>query len=151
MNIKLFNDNCITVLQSDEFKALIDGKNVVVVTDPPFNIGYHYKTYNDRMKETEYLNMLKQIFVYPFVVIHYPEEIYKIAQTVNKVPKRVVSWVYNSNTARQHRDIAFFDIEPIFTQVIQPYKNPTDKRIKARIERGLRGGAVIRLVECEPG
>jgi len=139
--IKLFNDNCINVLSSDVFRTLVDGKDVVIVTDPPFNIGYHYKTYKDRLKEAEYLEMLKQIFNdYPFVVIHYPEEIYKIAQTVNKVPERVVSWVYNSNTAKQHRDIAFFDVGPIFTQVIQPYKNPTDKRIKERIARGIRGG-----------
>lgn len=141
MNIKLFNDNCKDVLQSDEFKTLVGGKDVVIVTDPPFNIGYHYKSYKDKMKESEYLEMLKQVFSgYPFVVIHYPEDIYKIAATVGKCPERVVSWIYNSNTAKQHRDIAFFDVIPNFNQVRQPYKNPTDKRIMKRIAEGHRGG-----------
>ena len=55
-------------------------------------------------------------------------------------PQRVVSWVYNSNTGKQHRDIAFFKIKPDFRQVKQPYKNPTDKRIKERMSRGIMGG-----------
>lgn len=55
-------------------------------------------------------------------------------------PQRVVSWVYNSNTGKQHRDIAFFKIKPDFRQVKQPYKNPTDKRIKERMARGIMGG-----------
>jgi DNA modification methylase len=54
-------------------------------------------------------------------------------------PERVVSWVYNSNTPRQHRDIAFWGVKPIFSQVTQPYKNPNDKRIKARIAAGKTG------------
>ena len=55
-------------------------------------------------------------------------------------PQRVVSWVYNSNTGKQHRDIAFFKIKPNFNQVKQPYKNLNDKRIKERMSRGIVGG-----------
>ena len=58
---------------------------------------------------------------------------------MGKFPERVVSWVYNSNTAKQHRDIAFFGVKPNFNQVRQPYKNPNDKRIKERIARGITG------------
>ena len=56
------------------------------------------------------------------------------------VPDRVCSWVYNSNTARQHRDIAYYKISPDFKNVIQPYKNINDKRIQARIAKGILGG-----------
>jgi len=109
----------------------------VIVTDPPFNVGYHYNTYKDNMDSEEYYEMLSSIFEYaPFVVIHYPEEIYKIAFQVGEFPDKVVSWVYNSNTAKQHRDIAFFGIKPDFKQYGQPYKNPTDKRIMQRIADG---------------
>lgn len=109
----------------------------VIVTDPPFNIGYHYKTYKDKMPEQEYYEMLAEIFSYaPFVVIHYPEEIYKIAFQIGEFPEKVVSWVYNSNTGKQHRDIAFFGLKPDFKKYPQPYKNPTDKRIKVRILEG---------------
>lgn len=55
---------------------------------------------------------------------------------MGEFPSRVVSWVYNSNTARQHRDIAFFGITPDFTKMKQPYKNPNDKRIKKLIAEG---------------
>lgn len=50
--------------------------------------------------------------------------------------EQVVSWVYNSNTAKQHRLIAWFGCKPDFRRLPQPYKNPTDKRIKKRIEEG---------------
>jgi DNA modification methylase len=56
------------------------------------------------------------------------------------VPTKVVSWVYNSNTGKQHRDIAFFGVKPDFRKVTQPYKNPNDKRIRARIAAGKTGG-----------
>lgn len=73
------------------------------------------------------------------VVIHYPETLHELSIDTGIVPKRVVSWVYNSNTPRQHRDIAFYNVEPDFSKVRQPYKNPNDKRIKERIARGCKG------------
>ena len=75
----------------------------------------------------------------PSVVIHYPETLYKISFQLRRFPEKVISWVYNSNTAKQHRDIAFFDVVPNMKQVRQPYKNPNDKRIKERIARGEKG------------
>lgn len=75
----------------------------------------------------------------PSVVIHYPEAIYKIALEIKDTPVKVVSWVYNSNTAKQHRDIAYFKIKPNFSQVKQPYKNLNDKRIQKRIAEGKTG------------
>lgn len=140
----LLKGNCVDIMNSDTYLSLIEGKQVIVVTDPPFNIGYHYKTYKDRMKQEEYYKMLKEVFgEFPFVMIHYPENICELAIHINKAPKKVVSWVYNSNTAKQHRDVAFWDIKPDFRQVTQPYKNPNDKRIKERISRGIGGGAFI--------
>lgn len=118
-------------------KIQVKEKKFVIVTDPPFNVGYHYNTYKDNMEAEEYYAMLASIFQYsPFVVIHYPEEIYKIAFQVDDFPEKVVSWVYNSNTPKQHRDIAFFGIKPDFKQYGQPYKNLKDKRIMQRISEG---------------
>jgi DNA modification methylase len=82
-------------------KINVKEKKFVIVTDPPFNIGYHYNNYKDNMGSQEYYEMLASIFQYsPFVVIHYPEEIYKIAFQVGEFPDKVVSWVYNSNTGK---------------------------------------------------
>lgn len=135
--MKLYNADCRDVIKK------LNVNNAIIVTDPPFNIGYHYATYKDRLKEDEYLDFLSEVFSdlnCPFVVIHYPEMLYKLSARMNKTPEKVVSWVYNSNTAKQHRDICFFGIKPDFKKVVQPYKNPDDKRIKERIERGILGG-----------
>lgn len=117
-----------------------DKNNIIVVSDPPFNINYKYNSYKDSLKEDDYYEMLEFFFSeLPSVVIHYPEQMYKLAFQIGKFPNKVISWVYNSNTQKQHRDIAFFDISPIMSQVTQPYKNPTDKRVKKLIESGKQG------------
>ena len=140
--IEIFNNDCLELMQSQTFLDLIKNRKVCIVTDPPFNIGYHYNNYKDKLNEEEYFNWLDDIFSmfnFPFVVIHYPEMLYKLSFQVGVFPERVVSWVYNSNTAKQHRDIAFFGIKPNFKGVLQPYKNPNDKRIKQRIADGKLG------------
>ena len=143
MSIELYNGDCFEFICSERFFEIVKTRKVVIVTDPPFNIGYHYKNYKDNLKEDEYLSKLAGLLTtynLPFVVIHYPEALYKLSAKMEKTPERVVSWVYNSNTGRQHRDIAFVGIKPEFKQVKQPYKNPTDKRIKERIAKGCGGG-----------
>ena len=125
--------DCLEVLPSIQAR----NKKFIVVTDPPFNVGYHYNNYKDNLDADEYYEMLGSVFQYsPFVVIHYAEEIYKIAFQMGEFPDKVVSWVYNSNTPKQHRDIAFFGIKPDFTKYGQPYKNLKDKRIMQRIADG---------------
>ena len=136
MSITLIHGDCL-----DELRKL-DLENCVIVSDPPFNIGYHYRTYSDNMPEDEYYQWLSDIFSMSdkFVSIHYPENLYKLLFNMGVFPERVVSWVYNSNTAKQHRDIAFVGVKPNFNKVKQPYKNPNDKRIKERIAKGYIGG-----------
>lgn len=133
MGAKLINDDCRNVLDVlDEYRA-----PVVVVTDPPFNIGYKYRSYCDRLSADEYVRLLNDaIGARPFVLIHYPEQLYNYAIAIRQAPDRVISWVYNSNTARQHRDVAYFGIVPDFRKFGQPYKNPQDKRIAERIAQG---------------
>lgn len=115
-------------------------ENPVIVSDPPFNVGYKYNTYRDRMDEGAYYTLMGDIFsLCPSVIIHYPEALYKLSFQMGVFPEKIVSWVYNSNTAKQHRDIAFFNVTPNFNRVRQPYKNPNDKRIKERIARGETG------------
>lgn len=136
-NIALHNSD-----NSELFNSKLDFK-FCIVTDPPFNVGYHYKNYQDNKEENEYYDWLLNILNIqdnPFIVIHYPEQLHKLSIRYGKAPEKVVSWVYNSNTAKQHRDIGFYNIKPDFRKVTQPYKNPNDKRIKERIARGIGGG-----------
>ena len=74
---KIINGNSWEVLDTLEENS-VDAN----ITDPPFNVGYHYGTYKDKMSEEEYYSMLKQVFTMydlPFVCIHYPEQLYKLA------------------------------------------------------------------------
>lgn len=136
--IDIFCGDCTTILNQISLPS-----NSVIVTDPPFNIGYKYKSYSDNRKESEYLSWLIGIISNrPSVLIHYPEMLFKIAKALDRFPERVISWCYNSNTARQHRDIAFFGVKPVMKQVTQPYKNPNDKRIKKRLSIGYTGAAM---------
>lgn len=137
MTYHLFNGDCFEVIISGEVKELLKDRYPIIVTDPPFNIGYKYNEYRDNKEETEYIEDLCELFKkYPFVVIHYPEMIYKISYQVGRFPERVVTWVYNSNLPHQHRDIAYFNIVPDFSLIKGAYKNPTDKRVQELIKEG---------------
>ena len=128
--MKLIQGDCYMIKDIKE-------KNIVIVTDPPFNIGYKYRTYKDNKKEQEYFEWLTDLFGdSPLVCVHYPEQLHKLSYYMNRFPTKICSWVYNSNTGKQHRDVAYYGIKPDFRLVKQPYKNPNDKRIKKLIQEG---------------
>ncbi len=123
---------------NDDFRNCVIPEGLVI-TDPPYNQGYHYSKYKDKLIEEAYIELLSKIPL-PCVIIHYPEE------TINLLPKafkvnceQVISWVYNSNTGKQSRLISFWGCKPDLKKVKQPYKNLNDKRIKKRIEQGKTG------------
>jgi DNA modification methylase len=114
----------------------------LTITDPPYNQGYHYKGYSDKLKTNEYIQLLSKI-PKPCVIIHYPEE------TINLLPlamnvqcEQVVTWVYNSNTGKQSRLISWWGCKPDFRKVTQPYKNLEDKRVQKLIENGREGAKI---------
>lgn len=112
----------------------------ICVTDPPYNIGYKYDQYTDKMTEKDYLERLGSIVdCMPSVIIHYPEMLHKLSITIGKAPDRVISWTYNSNTPRQHRDIAFYGVKPNMHAVKQDYQNLDDIRIRRLINNGSVG------------
>lgn len=107
----------------------------LMISDPPYNQGYHYASYKDKLKRDEYLKLLS-VFRRPCVVIGYPEMIInELTEVLGKVDE-VVSWVYPSNTAKQSRLVAWYGCKPDFRKISQPYKNPSDKRIAKRISEG---------------
>lgn len=127
----------IDIINKDFIDCVIP--NGLTITDPPYNQGYAYNQYKDRMTESEYIDLLSKIPT-PCVIIHYPEE------TINLLPKaikakceQVVCWVYNSNTGKQSRLISWWGCKPDFRKVRQPYKNLNDKRIQKRIAEGKTG------------
>lgn len=108
----------------------------LIVTDPPYNIGYHYAGYVDKLATNDYQQMLVEACLSPCVVIHYAEDLCALSWTLKQLPEKIVAWVYPSNTARQWRGIAWFGCKPDFTKEGQPYRNPDDARIAKRISNG---------------
>lgn len=128
--IEIIHGNCFDVI-----KNIND--NVFIFSDPPYNQGYHYNLYHDKMGKDDYATMLRSIFGNrKTAMIHYPEEMMQIMGGGQFDLQQVVSWVYPSNTAKQHRLIAWFGCKPDMRKIPQPYKNPTDKRIAKRISEG---------------
>lgn len=120
--------------------SIIDSipREYFVISDPPYNQKYHYDEYRDSMEETRYKEKLLAVFRdRKSVIVHYPEE------TINLLGggylgrcEEAVSWVYPSNTGKQSRLITWWNCKPDMRKIGQPYKNPLDKRIAERIDRG---------------
>lgn len=108
------------------------------ISDPPYNQRYHYNEYRDNKSLSEYKELLSSAFRgRKSVIIHYPEESINLLPAImERGTEEVVSWIYNSNTAKQHRLITWWGCKPDFKKIPQPYKNPTDKRIAKRIAEG---------------
>ena len=129
-------------VQNIDFRKVInnaDKENTLIITDPPYNVGWKYDSYKDNMSEADYLEMFSHFKGFKFVVIHYIEDIIKYIVPHMGVPDKVVQWVYNSNMGKQHRSIAFFNCKPDFKKAHQPYKNPNDKRVQKLMENGSKG------------
>lgn len=124
-----------------DFKDAIDKlpKIDLVATDPPYNIGFKYNSYEDKMTDEEYIEMLSTFQNMPVAIIQYPEETMQYVVPALGIPNEVCAWCYNSNLPRQFRLINFYDVDVDFNKVKQPYKNPNDKRVKKLIENGSEG------------
>jgi len=115
----------------------IDWEDALIVSDPPYNQNYHYNEYSDTLQQETYENLLIAAFRgRKAVIIHYPEESINLLPRLLGKCQEVVSWVYPSNTRKQHRLVTWWNCKPDFTKLGQAYKNPQDKRIAARIEQG---------------
>ena len=112
--------------------------NCFIVTDPPYNQGFKYNTYSDKLSPNEYRDLLKAaVEKRKSIIIHYPEESINVLPRVTGVAcEQVATWVYNSNTAKQSRSITWWGCKPDFRKVGQRYKNPNDNRIKKLIAAG---------------
>ena len=131
--IKLILGDCL-----EEIKNIPEESVDLLVSDPPYNQGYHYSGYHDDLSEDEYKGLLRSVFAgRKSVIIHYPEETINYLSQLGKC-EEVVAWVYNSNTAKQHRSITWWNCKPNFRKLGQDYKNPNDKRIAKRISEGKR-------------
>ena len=124
------------MILNKDFREIIkdlDKENTLIITAPPYNVGWKYDTYKDKISENEYLELFSHFKGFKLVVIHYIEDIIKYVVPTMGVPEKVVQWVYNSNMRKQHRSIAFFNCKPDFSKVKQKPKNPEDIRVNSEV------------------
>lgn len=148
---KEFNlGDCVQILE-----VTVDNFDLIL-TDPPYNIGWKYsdevddnkKNYNEWCLEWAKLCMGRLTDKGVLAIINYPENnniLYAdlIKKGYNFVQELI--WHYPTNVGqskkkytRNYRTIIIFSKtkEYTFNPVKQAYKNPTDKRIKERIKNG---------------
>lgn len=115
-------------------------RGAYMISDPPYNQGYHYDVYGDALPRLEYQELLRVLFQdRRSVLVHYPEEtINVISKVMRGHVNEVMAWVYNSNQGKQHRVATWWGegCLPDWRKTPQPYKNPTDKRVAKLIEAG---------------
>lgn len=131
-----YQDELCTIINDDIRNVAHLLPKGTIITDPPYNIGYHYEGYKDKLTDEEYHELIKIACPQPSVIIHYVEDLCAFSWLFESVPEKIVAWVYPSNTARQWRGIAWFGCMPDFKKDGQEYRNPNDKRIQERIMRG---------------
>jgi site-specific DNA-methyltransferase (adenine-specific) len=147
----------------DDFRKVLPLKNIqTVIVDPPYNINFNYgKNFKDNINPEEYKALMFDVLDLSFkstkkdssmFLINYPEIIAELFQTIKLTKWNIhqwISWVYPSNIGHSsrkfttaHRSILWLtkDEPKIYMdRVTQPYKNPTDKRVKKLIESGKTG------------
>jgi adenine-specific DNA-methyltransferase len=156
---KIIHGDCI-----ENLKKIDDESVDLVLTDPPFNIGKKYNSYADNKKAEDYFawcgewisecnRVLKKDG--SFYLFNYPENNAHLMPILNKqeglIFRRWLTWHYPTNTGmsptnftRSQHSILFYvkgKKPKTFNRndILEPYKNLTDKRIKARIESGIKG------------
>jgi len=143
----------------EELKSM-DNKFNLILTDPPYNIGWKYSSkINDRKKNydewcKEWVNLCISRLEDNGVlgIINYPENNNRLynymikRKDINFIQQ--IIWCYPSNIGhskfkytRSYRTILLFSKGKRYTfnALKQPYKNPNDKRIKERIAQGYLG------------
>lgn len=129
-------------IYNEDFRSKLSNidEEFTIITDPPYNIGFKYNSYADNLPDEEYIALIAELKNHKLAIIHYPEETMKYFVPSLGVPDEVNIWAYNSNLpGRQSRLINYYNLTPDYNKVLQPYKNPNDKRIKAQIAKGRTG------------
>lgn len=139
---------------SDE-KVLPAKKGIkLFLTDPPYNLGFDYGEVSDSQPEEDYHQMMEDIFDSCYeaadddahlFIIHYPQDLAKMWPRLTKKWKfhQWINWNYPANfghstkkwTNASRTILWLVKGEPEFygDRVVQPYRNPTDRRIKKLI------------------
>ena len=140
---------------ASDSKVLPPGKGIkLFLTDPPYNLGFDYGEVSDNQPEEDYHDMMEDVFDSCYeaadddahlFIIHYPQDIAKMWPRLTKKWKfhQWINWNYPANfghstkkwTNASRTILWLVKGNPDFygERVVQPYRNPTDRRIKKLI------------------
>lgn len=163
ISVNGYTHKLITGNSLEELKKLSDESIHTIITDPPYNIGLDYGKYKDNMKKDDYIEWCKSWLREcarilkkdgNMFLINYPENNAYLMPFLDKelklVFKRWLTWHYptnighsKNNFTRSQRSILFYSKSKnnrfYISNILQPYKNPTDKRIRELIKSGKKG------------
>lgn len=140
----------------DNSEVLESGKCIrLFLTDPPYNLGFDYgPEVDDRKPQEKYHQMMEDVLDAcfeaadehaHFFMIHYPQDIAAMWPRITKKWKfhQWINWLYPANFGHSSkkwtnasRTILWLTkgAPPFYPErVVQPYRNPTDKRIRKLI------------------
>jgi DNA modification methylase len=104
-----------------------------VITDPPYGIGFKYDGEYVDVGGEPYIEFMSSFNHIPSCILQYPEEMISLIVPAFGNPNKIITWCYNSNTARQHRQVGFFGLKPDLTKLKFPAKNLGDARVNALV------------------
>jgi len=154
---RIINGDCVK-----ELKNIEDGSIDLVLTDPPFNIGKKYNSYNDNKTRSAYISWCQEWIIEcarvlkpggSFYLFNYPENNAYLMPVMDNYLKfkRWLTWHYPINTGmsptnftRSQHSILFYikgNKPKTFNRdaIAEPYRNLNDKRIIQRIANGSKG------------
>lgn len=129
-----YEDDYVTLYHGDA-REMMPAEGLVV-TDPPFNIGYEYASWSDNMAEADYADMLRITCRAPSIVVHLPASMFTVARAIDTQPSKVVAWTYNAHVGDSWRAVAWFGCDPDLTLERLEYRNPNDPRVRRLMDEG---------------
>jgi DNA modification methylase len=117
--VALYHGDCRDILPS-----LLDIKNAVVLSDPPYGIGFKYNQHKDKGGD-EYRALIRCLKPFPKCLLQYPEETMALLVPEFGPPDECFTWCYNSNIARQTRIFSFWGVDVDFRRERVLAKNPS--------------------------
>lgn len=140
----------------EELKKLPENSVDLIVTDPPYNIGYKYASYKDTLSEQEYFDWQIEVLREceriltengSLFYLNYPEFNSKVfvalSEDFEMKPVEIIAWVYNTHNSgkplrKSFRTWIWASKGNPKNKFTGEYKNPDDKRVKLLIEKGAK-------------
>ena len=123
------------VLYNGDCRDLLSKLNAdLILTDPPYGIGFDGGGQYQEIKESDYAGFVKLMKGKPCAMMNYPEECFKYFSPILGVPDEILFWCYSSNIKRQSRMICIYNKKVDFSAVKQHCKNPDDNRVEPMVD-----------------